>query len=110
MEAGLRKLGCPSKLVKGKVVLDAEEGWVVCREGEILGSRETGLLKMFGVQMSVFRVGVVGWWEAETREVVVVEEGEERRVRSDAGVGEGDDPDLMSDGGLGEKDGEGVGA
>ena len=69
-EPGLRKLGLPTRLVKGRVELDAE--FVVCREGETLGSGQTTLLKAFGVAMAEFRVEVVAWWERETESVEVV--------------------------------------
>ncbi len=79
VEPNLRRLGVPTRLVKGRVVLDTGEGWTVCRKGEVLGSGQSSLLKMFGVQMAEFRVRVVAWYERETGEVRVVEEekGEE---------------------------------
>ena len=69
-EPGLRKLGLPTRLVKGKVELDAD--FQVCREGEVLGSGQTTLLKHFGVAMAEFRVEVVAWWERDTGSVEVV--------------------------------------
>ena len=69
LEPGLRKLGVPTRLVKGKVVLemeaDDEAGYVVCREGDRLDSRQTALLKMFGVRTSEFSVGVRGYWRKD---------------------------------------------
>ena len=59
MEAELRKLLVPTKLEKGKVVLENTEGYRVCKEGETLESRQTRLLKMFGVRMAEFRVRLV---------------------------------------------------
>lgn len=76
VEPNLRRLGVPTRLVKGRVVLDTGEGgeeWTVCREGEVLGSGQSSLLKMFGVQMAEFRVRVVAWYEREIGEVRVVE-------------------------------------
>ena len=82
IEPTLRKLGVPSRLVGGRVELEVqgegegEGGYVVCREGEVLGARETALLKMFGVAMAEFGVEVRAWWCKETGEVTVVgEEG-----------------------------------
>lgn len=57
--------------MKGKVVLEAsgdkegieEEGYVVCRKDEVLDSRQTALLKMFGVRMAEFRIGLRAVWE-----------------------------------------------
>lgn len=50
----LRDLGMPTRLEKGKVMLDRE--YPVCREGENLDSKQTRLLKQFGVQTAEFRV------------------------------------------------------
>lgn len=63
IEPELRRLGVPTRMVKGKVVLGEEsgegEGYRVCKEGEILDSRQTRLLKLFGVCLSEFRVNVL---------------------------------------------------
>lgn len=63
IEPELRRLGVPTKMVKGKVVLgDVEgggEGFRVCKEGETLDSRQTRLLKLFDLCMSQFKVDVV---------------------------------------------------
>ena len=79
IEPRLRKLGMPTRLVKGRVELDEE--FVVCREGEVLGSGQTSLLKTFGVATAKFRVEVVAYYEREGEKVVVVKEGD--------GIGEG---------------------
>ena len=81
VEPNLRKLGLPTRLVKGKVELDGD--FVVCREGEVLGSGQTTLLKMFGIAMAEFRVRVEAYWERETGEVTMVGDGVERKL--DAG-------------------------
>lgn len=54
MEPTLRGLGAPTRLIKGRVVLD--QAFEVCKEGDVLDSRQTRLLKMFGVQTAEFRV------------------------------------------------------
>lgn len=89
VEPGLRKLGLPTRLVKGKVELDGE--FVVCREGEVLGSGQTTLLKMFGVAMAEFRVGIEAYWERETGEVTVVGEGVGRKLDVEAMDFEGEE-------------------
>lgn len=62
IEPELRRLGVPTRMVKGKVVLGDEDGsgeaYVVCKEGDVLDSRQTRLLKMFGVCLSEFRVKI----------------------------------------------------
>lgn len=67
IEPTLRKLGIPTRLVKGKVVLeerpensmdDDEEGYLVCKEGDTLDSRQTSILKILGVRMSEFKIAL----------------------------------------------------
>lgn len=85
IEPGLRKLGVPTRLVKGKVVLGEEgaDGFVVCREGQVLGSGQTTLLKMFGIAVAEFRVDVVCWWEREGGKVQLVDDTVRRQDLSD---------------------------
>ncbi|WDK15546.1 ribosomal protein L10 [Colletotrichum graminicola] len=65
IEPELRRLGMPTRMVKGRVCLgDAEgggEGYVVCREGDVLDSRQTRLLKLFGICLSEFKVQVLAY-------------------------------------------------
>ncbi|KAL9587444.1 MAG: hypothetical protein Q9212_000260 [Teloschistes hypoglaucus] len=69
-EPMLRKLGVPTRMEKGRVMLD--ETFEVCKEGEVLGSGQTTLLKMFAVAMAEFSVSVKACWTKETGEVRVV--------------------------------------
>ncbi|PHH86830.1 hypothetical protein CDD83_9689 [Cordyceps sp. RAO-2017] len=77
LEPELRRLGVPTRMVKGRVVLGDPDGrgqpYVVCKEGDVLDSRQTRLLKLFGVCMSEFRVRVVAHWSAATGEVTEVD-------------------------------------
>lgn len=63
IEPELRRLGMPTRMVKGRVVLGDEAGqgedYVVCKEGDVLDSRQTRLLKLFSVCLSEFRVKVL---------------------------------------------------
>jgi len=68
VEPTLRKLGVPSRLVKGTVELENE--YVVCREGEVLGAGQTTLLKMFGIASAEFRVDLRAYWRREGGQVV----------------------------------------
>jgi mRNA turnover protein 4 len=65
LEPELRRLGVPTRMVKGKVVLGDESGegepYVVCKDGDVLDSRQTRLLKMFDVCLSEFKVRVVAY-------------------------------------------------
>lgn len=62
IEPTLRKLGVPTRLVKGKVTLEMEGGYRVCKEGDTLDSRQTTLLKMFGVAVAPFKVVMKARW------------------------------------------------
>lgn len=80
IEPELRRLGVPTRLVKGKVMLeltDDQEGYQVCREGQKLDSRQTTLLKMFGVAISEFQVGLKARWERNSGEVTILEKDQE---------------------------------
>jgi mRNA turnover protein 4 len=79
IEPELRKLGVPTRLVKGKVMLeltDGQEGYPVCKEGDVLDSKQTTLLKMFGVVTSEFHIGLKAHWTRETGKVVILEKNE----------------------------------
>ncbi|KAL2429582.1 Ribosome assembly factor mrt4 [Exophiala dermatitidis] len=80
IEPTLRKLGIPTRLQKGTIVLEEpgdgsmveEEGYLVCREGDTLDSRQTSILKILGVKMSEFKIelkAVFDKKEATVREV-----------------------------------------
>lgn len=57
-------------MVKGRVELDGP--FEVCKEGEVLGSGQTTLLKIFGVATADFAVEVRAWWIRESGVVEVV--------------------------------------
>lgn len=57
-------------------LLDGEKGYVVCKEGETLDSRQTTLLKMFGVATSEFRVDIKAQWDRATGEIKILEKPE----------------------------------
>lgn len=76
IEPELRRLGLPTSLTKGKISL--QNPYEVCKEGKVLDSRQTRLLKLFGVAFAEFRIRLVAYWSAESQEVVEVEaEGDE---------------------------------
>jgi mRNA turnover protein 4 len=56
LEPELRKLNMPTSLKKGKITLD--NAYTVCKEGDVLDSRQTRLLKLFGVATSDFTIGL----------------------------------------------------
>jgi mRNA turnover protein 4 len=87
LEPELRRLGMPTRMVKGKVCLGGDEtgegsteGYTICKEGVLLDSRQTRLLKLFSVCMSEFRVGLLAYWSAATGEVTELEGWKERQA------------------------------
>jgi hypothetical protein len=78
LEPELRRLGVPTRLLHGKVVLGGEDGsdsigYTVCRAGDVLDGRQTRLLKMFSVCLSEFRVRVLAYWTTKTGIVTEVD-------------------------------------
>lgn len=57
LEPELRRLQVPTSLTKGKITLENE--YRVCKEGQMLDSRQTRLLKLFGVATAEFKVQLV---------------------------------------------------
>lgn len=71
LEVTIRKWGMPTRLDKGKVMLDQE--YTICEEGKEMNSHQTALLKMFGIALAEFKVDVQAYWSAATQEVTEVE-------------------------------------
>jgi mRNA turnover protein 4 len=80
IETTLRKWGMPTRLDKGKIILDGP--YTVCKEGKSLDSNQTALLKMFGVEMAQFQVKVVAYWTGATGKVTAVESGNDAMEES----------------------------
>lgn len=79
IEPELRKLGIPTRLIKGKVMLEltgGQDDFPVCKEGDVLDSRQTTLLKMFGVESSEFKVDLKAHWTRETSKVDILAKDE----------------------------------
>ncbi|QSL64863.1 hypothetical protein MERGE_002167 [Pneumocystis wakefieldiae] len=72
----LRGLGMPTLLKNGQVTLFNE--YTICREGDILDSRQTRLLKIFGVIMSEFKIKLKGYWSSLDNKVRFMEDHLER--------------------------------
>ncbi|RCI14639.1 hypothetical protein L249_6416 [Ophiocordyceps polyrhachis-furcata BCC 54312] len=87
IEPELRKLGVPTRMRKGKVVLgddDGEgDGYLICKEGDVLDSRQTRLLKLFSICMSEFRVKVVAYWSAASGEVTEIKASSMEGIEKD---------------------------
>lgn len=81
LEPELRRLGMPTRMVKGKVCLGSDEhgagfqaeGYTICKEGDVLDSRQTRLLKLFSICMSEFKVQLLAYWSAASGEVTELE-------------------------------------
>ena len=89
IEPRLRSLGVPTKIVRGKVILeeiadqdenvmdeDDEGGYVVCRQNDALDSRQTEILKIFGKRMAEFRVGILACYDKDSGSIRAMAEME----------------------------------
>ncbi|KAF2873603.1 mRNA turnover protein-like protein 4 [Massariosphaeria phaeospora] len=70
LEVTVRKWGMPTRLDTGKVVLN--EDYTVCKEGQILNSHQTALLKMFGVAMADFKIDIKAYYSSATESVTEI--------------------------------------
>lgn len=60
LEPQVRQLGMPTVLKNGVVTLLAD--FPLCTEGQQLDSRQTRLLKLFGITAAEFKVGLLGYY------------------------------------------------
>ncbi|GAB1320226.1 mRNA turnover and ribosome assembly protein [Madurella fahalii] len=108
LEPELRRLGMPTRMVRGKVCLGSDgggggdggegQGYTICRAGDVLDSRQTRLLKLFSVCMSEFRVTLVAYWSAATGEVTELEGAKERKkAKGDGTANKEDAGDRMEE-------------
>ena len=58
MEPTVRKWALPTRLDKGRVVLDGD--YTVCRQGDLLNGHQTALLKIFGIELAEFAIRLKG--------------------------------------------------
>ena len=102
LEPELRRLGMPTRMVKGKVCLggdeagESSEGYTICKEGQTLDSRQTRLLKLFSVCMSEFQVKLLAYWSAANGEVTELEgakEAKEAAIKGGEKMEEDDEED-----------------
>lgn len=70
LEVTVRKWGMPTRLEKGKVMLDGD--YTVCKEGQTLNSHQTALLKLFGVAMADFKVDMKAYYSTAKEAVTEV--------------------------------------
>ena len=59
MEPSVRKWALPTRLEKGKVMLDND--YTVCKAGDHLNSHQTALLKIFGIELAEFAIRIKGY-------------------------------------------------
>ena len=66
----------------------------VCEKGKALTPEQTQLLKLVGIKMVTFKVGLRARWEAETGQVTQIEG---QAIEEDEAGGEEDEEDAMSE-------------
>lgn len=70
LETTVRSLGMPTQLKHGKVELSSD--YTVCTVGQTLNSKQTTLLKLFGVTCSQFRFNLLAYYDGTKEEVIKV--------------------------------------
>ncbi|KAI8978772.1 mRNA turnover protein 4-like protein [Trametes punicea] len=70
-EPQLRKLGLRTRMDRGVPTLDVPH--TVCEEGKALTPEQAQLLKLVGIKMVTFKVGLRARWDAASGEVVQIE-------------------------------------
>ncbi len=94
-----RKLQLPLKLKVG--ILELEEDYTVCKEGEVLNPEQAQLLRLFGRKLATFRIQLIARWrngevtrlvkEEDTKEMEEEEEEEEEDDDEEMEVDEEED-------------------
>lgn len=67
LESAVRQLGMPTRLKAGKVVLDGK--YTLCKEGQTLNSKQTQLLKQFGIATAEFKVKLIAVYDRDNETV-----------------------------------------
>jgi mRNA turnover protein 4 len=75
MEPYLRKLGLPTKLDQGTVIMLAP--YTVCRAGEPLNSDQAKLLQLLGIKMALFKLRLRCRWSKDGEFQTFANEDEE---------------------------------
>lgn len=70
-EPQLRKLGLNTSMKRGVPTLDVPH--TVCEKGRALSGEQAQLLKLVGIKMVTFKVGLRARWEAANGEVIQIE-------------------------------------
>jgi mRNA turnover protein 4 len=78
LEPTLRQLGMPTRLQKGIITLDTD--YTVCKEGDVLDSKQTRLLKQFGIACAEFRIILVGYWNKKNGDVQILKKKDEMEI------------------------------
>ncbi|UVC54171.1 60S ribosomal protein L10e [Theileria orientalis] len=60
MEPQFRKLGVPTALNMGKIVLMGD--FIVCEKDKTISPNQSQILKLLGIRMSLFSATVIGFW------------------------------------------------
>eukprot|EP01104_Vermistella_antarctica_P005473 TRINITY_DN15_c1_g1_i1.p1 TRINITY_DN15_c1_g1~~TRINITY_DN15_c1_g1_i1.p1 ORF type:complete len:228 (+),score=83.70 TRINITY_DN15_c1_g1_i1:25-684(+) len=68
MEPHLRKLGLPSVLKKGVILI--EKDTVVCNKGDVLTPEAAQILKLYQVQMAEFRIDILAHWTEKSFKIL----------------------------------------
>ncbi|ORY86304.1 ribosomal protein L10-domain-containing protein [Protomyces lactucae-debilis] len=69
LEPSVRGMGMPTLLKNGVITLSHD--YTVCKEGDLLNSNQTRLLKLFGIAVAQFEIKLLGHYDADRKDVVI---------------------------------------
>ncbi|ODV91734.1 hypothetical protein CANCADRAFT_30070 [Tortispora caseinolytica NRRL Y-17796] len=70
LEPTIRQLGAPTRFKDGKVFLD--QPYEVCKSGQVLDSRQTRLLKQFGVVSAEFKITLKAFYDKAAQKTEIL--------------------------------------
>lgn len=102
IEPHIRKLGLPSKLDKGEVVLYKE--YKVCKKGQILTPEQARILKLIAMPIATFRLTIKCRWsktggfesfiDTDDDETVITKEKDDENMEEDDDEDESEDEEV----------------
>jgi mRNA turnover protein 4 len=58
--------------------------YTVCKEGDVLDSKQTRLLKHFGIACAELKINLVGYWNKKNGDVQILKQANDMDVDDDA--------------------------
>lgn len=95
IEPHIRKLGLPSKLDKGIVVLYKD--YTVCKKGQILSPEQAKILKLIAKPIATFRLTMKCMWNKKTGFEILASGDDDEDTAVDSGRGDDEDEEMEAE-------------